>query len=1089
MLNVGTLVAMLTLRNQMGPELKKATGDLQAAGRTMTRVGAGLTAAVTLPLAGIGAASLAMAVDAEEAASKFDVVMGPAAARLRGEFQQLHDVMPLTTSEMEAATAGIQDMLVPMGIARGSAADMSLEMLKLSGDISSFNNVAQAQVLDDFKSALAGQSEPMRKYGIDTRITTLEVVALEAGLIEAGQAMDQTTMAQAVLLQATKQSADAIGDQERTVMSAANQLKLMWRDVRDLGLEIGQALIPVVKALVPPIRGMVQWFTELGPVSQTVLMVLGGIAAAAGPVLIVAGQMVTAFASLSGVLGGAGAATGLAGALSSVVAFLAGPVGIAIAAGAVLLAWEPFRNLVGTIGGLLMELARGALSLVVSGLRAMWEIASPLVDIVTGLAGAVGEILGDALLWAVEQLANFTQGLKDMREGAAAFESAEAAASRLAAQAEGLNRVWERFGEEGLASWIKNADLTDEKVRELMGGLSILQERGDISRETMMLLAAALKATNEPAAGAAENVAKTTLELTKFPGTADAATRAMWALANSARAAAGEFEDTEGVIAEFTVGPPANVPPLIDSITRSMERYGITVPNVNRELTALRNLWESGQVPAKQMAEVLRQKHDEFERLGVLTPEVAAELKALGRETGVTTGDLGDFFGQIKTGIPVVDGFLGKLKGFFGIFKSIAGALANVGGKMGDFFGKLGGLGGGSGGSGFGFGGIVDSVKGIFSGGGGQQVVKAWGSDVGQIAGQSFFTAGAEGATGFLGGLKGILGSVSSFMPIVGPLLAAFGGPLLKGVKALGGKIAGVFKRLFGGPSADELDARKIVDAFKDGTAAVLDAAQAAELAAAGGERWQAVNILVRDSYLALGKSEAEALAAVEAINKASHESGPAAEAAVSAVQKVIEEARKAAEEAGQTLTEFRNGVMSGVGEAAGATADAIAEAEAGYKGALENIEQAQKALTLATGEEDKRRAEMMMFEAQRAAAEWKKELDKIKDESKTTGQQVIDNLARVAEHVPMIEIPVGFSVGNRANSPDDFDIPVMHSGGVVPGRPGSDVPIIAQAGETIIPRGGSVGSDKEVLRELRSLRSDLKTVLPAAINHAVQTR
>ncbi len=34
----------------------------------------------------------------------------------------------------------------------------------------------------------------------------------------------------------------------------------------------------------------------------------------------------------------------------------------------------------------------------------------------------------------------------------------------------------------------------------------------------------------------------------------------------------------------------------------------------------------------------------------------------------------------------------------------------------------------------------------------------------------------------------------------------------------------------------------------------------------------------------------------------------------------------------------------------------------------------------------------------------------------------------------------------------------VFHQGGVVPGTPGSDVPIIAQAGETIIPRGGGGG-------------------------------
>lgn len=38
------------------------------------------------------------------------------------------------------------------------------------------------------------------------------------------------------------------------------------------------------------------------------------------------------------------------------------------------------------------------------------------------------------------------------------------------------------------------------------------------------------------------------------------------------------------------------------------------------------------------------------------------------------------------------------------------------------------------------------------------------------------------------------------------------------------------------------------------------------------------------------------------------------------------------------------------------------------------------------------------------------------------------------------------------------FGLPRAHSGGVVPGSPGQEVPIIAQAGETIIPAGGGTG-------------------------------
>lgn len=41
--------------------------------------------------------------------------------------------------------------------------------------------------------------------------------------------------------------------------------------------------------------------------------------------------------------------------------------------------------------------------------------------------------------------------------------------------------------------------------------------------------------------------------------------------------------------------------------------------------------------------------------------------------------------------------------------------------------------------------------------------------------------------------------------------------------------------------------------------------------------------------------------------------------------------------------------------------------------------------------------------------------------------------------------------------------LPEFHTGGVVPGRPGTEVPILAMAGETVTPRGGAGGSTETI--------------------------
>ena len=301
MINLGVLRAVLSLRDEMSPQFLSAVSKLQRTGQQMRSIGAGLTVGVLLPIAAVGIAAVKMASDAEEAANKFNVVMGPAADHVRAELQKLTETIPLTRSQMEGMTAGIQDMLVPMGVARAEAANMSLQMVGLAGDLGSFNDVGTDQVLMAMQSALAGSSEPMRRFGVDTREAALKAIALKAGLLSAGQEMNQTARAQAVLLAIQKDSTDAMGDAARTVESMANLMKFLGRDVLQLGISLGQVLIPAVRPLLVHLKEWVEWLKQLDPQTQKWIVLLGGVAAAAGPVLVVMGLLVT---TVSGITAG-----------------------------------------------------------------------------------------------------------------------------------------------------------------------------------------------------------------------------------------------------------------------------------------------------------------------------------------------------------------------------------------------------------------------------------------------------------------------------------------------------------------------------------------------------------------------------------------------------------------------------------------------------------------------------------------------------------------------------------------------------------------------------------------------------------------
>lgn len=279
---------------------QQRVGDL---GKRMSSFGKTLSTRVSLPLAAVGAASLKMAADAEEAANKFDVVFGGSADDVRQRLEALTATIPLTSSEMQGLAAGVQDLLVPMGVARNEAAGMSAQMVELAGDLGSFNNVGTEQVLQAMQSALAGSSEPMRRFGVDTREAALQAIALEHGLIDAGETMGDTARAQAVLIAIQEDSTDAIGDAARTVDSTSNSMRFLLRNIRQMGEDIGGILIPIITPWIQRMRDLVGRFQELSPGVQKAAVVVGVLAAAAGPLLITLGAMGAALGVLLGPVG------------------------------------------------------------------------------------------------------------------------------------------------------------------------------------------------------------------------------------------------------------------------------------------------------------------------------------------------------------------------------------------------------------------------------------------------------------------------------------------------------------------------------------------------------------------------------------------------------------------------------------------------------------------------------------------------------------------------------------------------------------------------------------------------------------------
>ena len=272
--------------------------SLAAGGRRLRSVGRGLTAGVTLPIIGIGVASLSAASDAEEAAAKFDTVFGDQADTVRDWADETAANLNRSTFAIQEYAAGLQDTFVPLGVAREQAAELSQQVTELAIDLASFNNVAEPEVVAALTSALVGNHEAVRRFGVVINQAALDQALLNRGVEGGARAATEQEKALARLDIILASTTDAQGDAARTSESFANQMRGLQAATRELMVAVGQDLLPAATELIGVITEAVRWFGELDPAVQETALIIAAAFAVGGPVLVALGAAAAAIAAI-----------------------------------------------------------------------------------------------------------------------------------------------------------------------------------------------------------------------------------------------------------------------------------------------------------------------------------------------------------------------------------------------------------------------------------------------------------------------------------------------------------------------------------------------------------------------------------------------------------------------------------------------------------------------------------------------------------------------------------------------------------------------------------------------------------------------
>lgn len=403
--------------NKIKNEFSQMAKQAEASTESLQTIGGNMQAFVTLPVLAAGAASVKLASDMQESLNKVNVAFGDSARSVLSWSESSIEQMGLASGSALDAAALFGDMGTSMGITQDKAATMAMSLTQLGADLASFKNISIEQAMQALNGVFTGETESLKMLGVVMTQTQLEAFALSNGIQKNIQDMTEAEMVNLRYAFVMDRTKNAQGDFARTSEGAANQMRMFTQLMKEIGVQLGNVILPVFNDIVQAVNDKLKAFAELSDATKKLIVLSGLLVAALGPILLFMGSIVpaimtsiSAFRALSVAMTiTAGSATAAGLAISTTMAVITSPIGIAVAsiaalsAGAIILAknWE---NVSTRIKLAIAVLIPGFGSLVVAGgyIIKNWEEVKATI-------WAVTQIIKKSVTETFVSMANFVQ--------------------------------------------------------------------------------------------------------------------------------------------------------------------------------------------------------------------------------------------------------------------------------------------------------------------------------------------------------------------------------------------------------------------------------------------------------------------------------------------------------------------------------------------------------------------------------------------------------------------------------------------------------------------------------------------------------
>lgn len=245
-----------------GKKSETAKDKFSSFGSTITNlVGAGALLGLANQAVRFGKEAIMAASNAAEMQSKFNIVFGDVGGKVTQQLQDFATATGASRFELMGMAATLGDTFKPMGYTADEAGKLSVQMVKLATDLSSFNNIPVAEALQRIQGGLIGNHENLLKFGVLINEASLkeELMRMGADNLTGAQLNQAKVQARLNILMAG--TTDAQGDAVRTADGFANSSRALGSAIGDLQVVLGNALLPAATDTVHIFTDLVQQFT------------------------------------------------------------------------------------------------------------------------------------------------------------------------------------------------------------------------------------------------------------------------------------------------------------------------------------------------------------------------------------------------------------------------------------------------------------------------------------------------------------------------------------------------------------------------------------------------------------------------------------------------------------------------------------------------------------------------------------------------------------------------------------------------------------------------------------------------------------